>query len=117
MKTYELTLYTKHEEKSKYSLISSKLIENCENRDNAMERVKILMMRQGLSLSNYKYTLKIKKYIIVDGEIKVGDSFIAFGKIDVCTKVDKNYNPNEPNYYGEKSKWTIGKDCKKIKKL
>ena len=113
MNTYELCLYDKLQK----DLIDRTLFPNCENRDIALSRVKRVMMSQGLRLSNYGYTLKRKKYIIVDGEIKVGDSFIAFGKIDICTKVDKEYNPNEPNYYGEKSKWTVGTDCKKIIKF
>ena len=69
MKTYILTLYSKHGEKSKYTLIDSKKFENCENRDVALERVKLLMMRQGLYLSNYKFTLasekKAKKNLVV----------------------------------------------------
>ena len=55
MKNYELTLYCKHD---KTCLIDSTLIENCNDRDEALMRVKRLMMYQGLRLSNYKFTLK-----------------------------------------------------------
>lgn len=54
MFTYRLSLYTKHDK----SLIDTKLYRECENRDVAMERVKWTMLCQGLSLSNYKISLK-----------------------------------------------------------
>ena len=55
MKNYEFTLYCKHD---KTCLIDSTLIENCKDRDEALVRVKRLMMRQGLYLSSYHFTLK-----------------------------------------------------------
>jgi len=65
MKNYELTLYCKHD---KTCLIDSTLIENCTDRDEALSRVKRLMMRQGLTLSKYKFTLKktnkVKEYLV-----------------------------------------------------
>ena len=57
MKTYELCLYDKLQK----DLIDSTLFKDCENRNVAMERVKRLFMFQGLTLSQYGYTLKIKK--------------------------------------------------------
>lgn len=53
MKNYEFSLY----DKAKY-FIDSTLIENCKDRDEALVRVKRLMMYQGLTLSKYKFTLK-----------------------------------------------------------
>ena len=53
MKNYEFSLY----DKEKY-LIDSTLIENCKDREEALSRVKRLMMYQGLTLSRYRYTLK-----------------------------------------------------------
>jgi hypothetical protein len=53
MFTYKLSLYDK---KSNY-LIDSTLIKNCENRKIAMERVKNLLMFQGLFLSDFKIKL------------------------------------------------------------
>ncbi len=53
MKNYEFCLY----DKAMY-LIDGTLIENCKDRDEAMVRVKRLMMYQGLTLSKYKFTLK-----------------------------------------------------------
>ena len=63
MKNYEFTLYCKHD---KTCLIDSTLIENCTDRDEALMRVKRLMMYQGLYLSSYHFTLKktnkVKEY-------------------------------------------------------
>ena len=63
MKNYEFSLY----DKAKY-LIDSTLIENCTDRNEALSRVKRLMMRQGLTLSKYKFTLKktnkVKEYLV-----------------------------------------------------
>ena len=53
MKNYEFSLF----DKAKY-FIDSTLIENCIDRNEALSRVKRLMMRQGLTLSKYKFTLK-----------------------------------------------------------
>jgi hypothetical protein len=53
MQNYEFSLY----DKEKY-LIDSTLIENCKDREEALSRVKRLMMYQGLTLSRYRYTLK-----------------------------------------------------------
>lgn len=65
MKTYEFILYCKHD---KTCLIDSTLIENCTDRDEALSRVKRLMMRQGLILSSYHFTLKktnkVKEYLV-----------------------------------------------------
>jgi hypothetical protein len=58
MKTYELCLYDKGYNKQQYHLIDSTLLENCNDRDEAMIRLKNLMMYQGLSLSKYSFTLK-----------------------------------------------------------
>ena len=62
MKNYEFSLY----DKAKY-FIDSTLIVNCKDRDEALSRVKRLMMYQGLRLSNYKFTLKktnkVKEYL------------------------------------------------------
>ena len=55
MKNYKLTLYCKHD---KTCLIDSTLIKNCTDRDEALVRVKSLMMCQGLYLSSYHFTLK-----------------------------------------------------------
>ena len=64
MNNYELCLYCKENKKS---FIDSKLIENCDNREIALERVKRLFMFQGLRLSNYHFTLKktnkVKEYL------------------------------------------------------
>ena len=60
MKTYELCLYDKGN-KTKFGLIDSMVFKDCINRDIAIERVKRLFMFQGLTLSQYGYTLKIKK--------------------------------------------------------
>jgi len=54
------------------------------------------------------------KYEILEGEIKLGDHFIAFGVIGKCTEVD-NSNIDESNYNSKETKWTSGTDCKKIK--
>ena len=59
MKTYELCLYDKLQK----DLIDSTLFENCKDRKDAMQRVKHLMMCQGLRLSEYGYTLKISKKV------------------------------------------------------
>jgi len=63
MKNYEFSLY----DKANY-FIDSTLIENCKDRDEALSRVKRLMMYQGLRLSNYKFTLKktnkVKEYLV-----------------------------------------------------
>ena len=63
MKNYEFSLY----DKAKY-FIDSTLIETCKDRDEALSRVKRLMMYQGLRLSNYKFTLKktnkVKEYLV-----------------------------------------------------
>ena len=63
MKTYEFTLYSKHDK----GLIDSTLIENCKDRNEALSRVKRLMMWQGLRLSTYHFTLKktnkVKEYL------------------------------------------------------
>jgi hypothetical protein len=59
MKTYELCLYDKLQK----DLIDNTLFYDCENRNDAMQRVKNLMMRQGLRLSEYGYTLKISKKV------------------------------------------------------
>ena len=63
MKNYEFSLF----DKAKY-FIDSTLIENCKDRDEALSRVKRLMMYQGLRLSNYKFTLKktnkVKEYLV-----------------------------------------------------
>jgi ubiquinone/menaquinone biosynthesis C-methylase UbiE len=56
MKTYQFRLYDKQE---KY-LIDSISIENCKDRDEALSKVKRLMLSQGLILSRYGYTLKNK---------------------------------------------------------
>ncbi len=65
MKTYEFTLYCKHD---KTCLIDSTLIANCNDRDEALSRVKRLMMYQGLRLSSYHFTLKktnkVKEYLV-----------------------------------------------------
>ncbi len=65
MKTYEFTLYCKHD---KTCLIDSTLIANCKDRDEALSRVKRLMMWQGLRLSSYHFTLKktnkVKEYLV-----------------------------------------------------
>lgn len=53
MQNYEFSLY----DKAKY-LIDTTLIENCKDREEALSRVKRLMMYQGLTLSRYRYTLK-----------------------------------------------------------
>ncbi len=62
MQNYEFSLY----DKAKY-LIDSTLIENCKDREEALSRVKRLMMYQGLILSRYRYTLKktnkVKEYL------------------------------------------------------
>lgn len=63
MKTYEFCLYDKGSNKLQKDLIDSTLFQNCENRNDAMQRVKNLMMRQGLRLSEYGYTLKISKKV------------------------------------------------------
>jgi len=64
MKTYEFTLYSKHDK----GLIDSTLIENCKDRDEALSRVKRLMLYQGLRLSSYHFTLKktnkVKEYLV-----------------------------------------------------
>ena len=54
MKNYELCLYDKLQK----DLIDSTLIENCKDRNEALSRVKRLMMYQGLRLCEYGYTLK-----------------------------------------------------------
>lgn len=63
MKNYEFSLF----DKANY-LIDSTLIENCKDRDEALSRVKRLMICQGLRLSNYKFTLKktnkVKEYLV-----------------------------------------------------
>lgn len=59
MKTYELCLYDKLQK----DLIDSTLIENCDNRNDAMVRVKRLMMYQGLRLGEYGYTLKVSNKV------------------------------------------------------
>ena len=62
MKNYELRLFDKQN-----NFIDSTLIANCTNRDEALTRVKRLMMFQGLRLTNYKFTLKqtnkVKEYL------------------------------------------------------
>ena len=58
MKNYELCLYEKNTIYQGKYFIDSTLIENCKDRDEAMVRVKRLMMYQGLTLSKYKFTLK-----------------------------------------------------------
>jgi hypothetical protein len=62
MKTYELCLYDKLQK----DFIDSTLFPNCKDRAEALSRVKRVMMRQGLRLSNYGYTLKktnkVKEY-------------------------------------------------------
>jgi len=55
--TYEFCLYYKNDKENK---IDSLLIANCHNRGVALERVKRLMLTQGLRLSKYHYTLKKK---------------------------------------------------------
>jgi hypothetical protein len=57
MNTYELCLFDKGN-KTKFGLIDSTLFPNCENRDIALERVKRVMSSQGLTLSNYSFSLK-----------------------------------------------------------
>ena len=59
MKNYELCLYDKLQK----DLIDSTIIENCEDRNEAMQRVKRLMMYQGLRLGEYGYTLKVSKKV------------------------------------------------------
>ena len=59
MKTYELCLYDKLQK----DLIDSTLFYHCEDRNDAMQRVKRLMMYQGLRLGEYGYTLKISKKV------------------------------------------------------
>lgn len=67
MKNYELCLYEKNTIYQGKYFIDSTLIENCKDRDEAMVRVKRLMMYQGLTLSKYKFTLKktnkVKEYL------------------------------------------------------
>jgi hypothetical protein len=61
--TYEFCLYYKND---KQNMIDSTLIPNCYNRGVALERVKRMMLTQGLRLSKYHYTLKktnkVKEY-------------------------------------------------------
>ena len=61
--TYEFCLYYKND---KQNMIDSTLIPNCHKRGVALERVKRLMLTQGLRLSKYHYTLKktnkVKEY-------------------------------------------------------
>lgn len=63
MNTYELCLYDRLQK----DLIDSTLIANCENRAVALQRVKRMMMFQGLRLSQFGYTLKktkkVKEYL------------------------------------------------------
>ena len=59
MRTYELCLYDKGN-KTKFGLIDSMVFKDCINRDIAIERVKRLLMFQGLTLSQYSYSLKKK---------------------------------------------------------
>ena len=59
MRTYELCIYDKGN-KTKFGLIDSMVFKDCINRDIAIERVKRLLMFQGLTLSQYSYSLKIK---------------------------------------------------------
>lgn len=63
MNKYEFSLF----DKGMY-LIDRTLIENCKDRNEALSRVKRLMMYQGLSLSNYKFTLKktnkVNEYLV-----------------------------------------------------
>ena len=64
MNTYELCLYDKLQK----DLIDSTLIANCDNRAVALQRVKRMMMFQGLRLSEFGYTLKktkkVKEYLV-----------------------------------------------------
>jgi hypothetical protein len=64
MNTYELCLYDKLQK----DFIDSTLFPNCENRDEALARVKRVMCRKGLRQSNYGYTLKktnkVKEYFV-----------------------------------------------------
>ncbi len=56
----------------------------------------------------------MKKYIVLENEeIKVDDDIVAFGVTDKCLEIDSHI-PDEPNYYGKKIKWTVGKHCRKI---
>jgi hypothetical protein len=63
--TYEFCLYYKND---KQNMIDSTLIENCIDRNEALSRVKRLMLYQGLYLSKYKFTLKktnkVKEYLV-----------------------------------------------------
>ncbi len=56
MKNYQFCLYGKPQK----HLIDSTVIENCKDRDEALSKVKRLMLCQGLLLSRYSYTLKNK---------------------------------------------------------
>lgn len=61
----------------------------------------------------YHSKFKLKYIVLEDEVIKVGDDIVAFGITDECLEID-DHIPNEPNYYGKKIKWTVGKDCRKI---
>jgi len=55
----------------------------------------------------------MKKYKTVDGDIKVGDYFIAFGVIGRCTEVDNKYSESV-GYNSKETKWTSAEHCNKI---
>ena len=64
MKTYELSLFHKQQK----FLIDNTLFYNCKDRNEALSRVKKLMLYQGLSLSKFGYTLKktnkVKDFVV-----------------------------------------------------
>ena len=55
----------------------------------------------------------MKKYKTVDGNIEVGDYFVAFGVIGKCTEVDDKY-PESVGINSKETKWTSGGHCDKI---
>lgn len=63
MFTYELCLYDKLQK----DLIDSTLFPNCKNREEALSRVKRVLLSQGLRLNEFGYTLKrtkkVKEYL------------------------------------------------------
>ena len=52
-------------------------------------------------------------YKLVEGDIEVGDYFVAFGVIGKCTEVDKKYLECI-GYNSIETKWTSGEHCDKI---
>lgn len=63
MFTYELCLYDKLQK----DLIDSTLFPNCKDRNEALSRVKRVLLSQGLRLTQFGYTLKktkkVKEYV------------------------------------------------------